>query len=439
MTDQPSPRRFHLARHEDETGTSGTGVVVEGIEFSDGTIALRWLTDTTSTAVYASIDDVVTIHGHGGKTTVTWLDATPVEDAAFTELVQDGQQYTEPGPGLAPCRHCPGNRLIHHSAMATHMVQVHGARPIGPAPRHMREKHPGVDGGEEAEVDVTPGAPRPDDPDWNSPEDAAYDAPTPLGASQSGANETADPVGEDACPTPCDPDCDSPCHQWHRIPRKRDHDPAQCPGEMAWRERADAAIALYVARTGLGDSTPVREQVYALLNTEAEFVGCPSATTDRIMRIVGGTESPSASAADAEACTSGSPETESARRERYAARIYLATDGKAQSWAALHANDQVIYLTAADAYMAVADEEQRELRERLGNSVRYADRLNHELREGREEYTRLRAELDDMRYNLAQRAFTAPDADLGTMLASLDARITDALDGGRQPENGDPS
>ena len=42
----------------------------------------------------------------------------------------------------------------------------------------------------------------------------------------------------------------------------------------------------------------------------------------------------------------------------------------------------------------------------------------------------LRAELDDLRYNLAQRAFTAPDADDATMLASLDARIRDALTDG---------
>ncbi|MEU6768551.1 hypothetical protein ABZ916_39335 [Streptomyces sp. NPDC046853] len=73
MTDQ-LPRRFHLVRDVDETGTSGTGVVVEGLEFTDGTVALRWLTATTSTAIYASIADVETIHGHGGKTRVVWVD-----------------------------------------------------------------------------------------------------------------------------------------------------------------------------------------------------------------------------------------------------------------------------------------------------------------------------------------------------------------------------
>ncbi|MFD9072842.1 hypothetical protein [Streptomyces lasiicapitis] len=73
MTDK-LPRRFHLVRDVDETGTSGVGVVVEGLEFTDGTVALRWLTATTSTAIYASIADVETIHGHGGKTRVVWVE-----------------------------------------------------------------------------------------------------------------------------------------------------------------------------------------------------------------------------------------------------------------------------------------------------------------------------------------------------------------------------
>lgn len=68
------PRRFQLFRIEDETGVSGTGVIVEGVEFSDGSVALRWLSDRTSTAIYGSIDDVEAIHGHGGKTRVQWID-----------------------------------------------------------------------------------------------------------------------------------------------------------------------------------------------------------------------------------------------------------------------------------------------------------------------------------------------------------------------------
>lgn len=66
--------RFVLERGIDETGVSGEGTVAEGVIFADGTVALRWLTETASTALYDSIADVVTIHGHGGKTRVRLLD-----------------------------------------------------------------------------------------------------------------------------------------------------------------------------------------------------------------------------------------------------------------------------------------------------------------------------------------------------------------------------
>lgn len=67
-------RRFYLIRDADATGVSGTGIVAEGVVFEDGTAALRWKTQRTSTAVYASVDDIVAIHGHNGKTKVVFLD-----------------------------------------------------------------------------------------------------------------------------------------------------------------------------------------------------------------------------------------------------------------------------------------------------------------------------------------------------------------------------
>ena len=66
-------RLFMLQRLEDETGVSGVGYVAEGVEFTDGTVALRWLTEHTSTAIYNSIGDVEKIHGHDGRTQVVWF------------------------------------------------------------------------------------------------------------------------------------------------------------------------------------------------------------------------------------------------------------------------------------------------------------------------------------------------------------------------------
>ena len=65
-------RRFNLNRLDDETGISGKGIVTEGYQFNSGICVMKWLTGTSSVAVYASIDDLVIIHGHNGKTVVEW-------------------------------------------------------------------------------------------------------------------------------------------------------------------------------------------------------------------------------------------------------------------------------------------------------------------------------------------------------------------------------
>jgi len=67
-------RRFHLVRHVDLTGVSGTGVVAEGCEFSDGAVAIRWRGNRPSTAVWRDINDAMFIHGHGGATQFVWID-----------------------------------------------------------------------------------------------------------------------------------------------------------------------------------------------------------------------------------------------------------------------------------------------------------------------------------------------------------------------------
>lgn len=76
--EQIDARRFVLERHEDESGVSGTGIVAEGIEFSDGAVALRWRSHLKSVAFYESIRVLEAIHGHSGRTKVVYLD-TPRE------------------------------------------------------------------------------------------------------------------------------------------------------------------------------------------------------------------------------------------------------------------------------------------------------------------------------------------------------------------------
>lgn len=70
-------RRFELHRDQDASGVSGTGTVAQGVQFDDGTCAMRWLSDHRSTALYASAHDVELIHGHGGMTRLVWIDPVP--------------------------------------------------------------------------------------------------------------------------------------------------------------------------------------------------------------------------------------------------------------------------------------------------------------------------------------------------------------------------
>ena len=64
---------FTLHRAEDPSGVSGTGVVAEGWESSDGKwVTLLWLSETPSLCIYRDIREVENIHGHGGKSQIVW-------------------------------------------------------------------------------------------------------------------------------------------------------------------------------------------------------------------------------------------------------------------------------------------------------------------------------------------------------------------------------
>jgi hypothetical protein len=64
---------FELRRTEDVSGTSGVGVVAQGVIFDSGWCAMCWLTEHTSVAFYTSMEELEAIHGHGGKTVVSML------------------------------------------------------------------------------------------------------------------------------------------------------------------------------------------------------------------------------------------------------------------------------------------------------------------------------------------------------------------------------
>jgi len=64
---------FTLHRHSDPSGVSGTGVVAEGWESSDGkTVVIKWLSATPSVCIYEDVRHVRALHGHGGATEIVW-------------------------------------------------------------------------------------------------------------------------------------------------------------------------------------------------------------------------------------------------------------------------------------------------------------------------------------------------------------------------------
>lgn len=71
------PRRFYLLRKKDISGVSGPGVICEGVQFTNGTIAFRWLSDAPSLTTFFGkngLAEMLDKHGHHGCTEVVWLD-----------------------------------------------------------------------------------------------------------------------------------------------------------------------------------------------------------------------------------------------------------------------------------------------------------------------------------------------------------------------------
>lgn len=71
-------RMFKMVRNADETGVSGTGVVLDGIEFPNGMVAVCWRSKTPSVNVYRSFVEFKHIHidAHpSNDSEIIWLDS----------------------------------------------------------------------------------------------------------------------------------------------------------------------------------------------------------------------------------------------------------------------------------------------------------------------------------------------------------------------------
>lgn len=61
-------RTFTLTRGKDESGVSGIGVVLEGVEFTDERIVVRWFGKHCSTVVWDNFAEFWLIHVAGHPT-----------------------------------------------------------------------------------------------------------------------------------------------------------------------------------------------------------------------------------------------------------------------------------------------------------------------------------------------------------------------------------
>jgi hypothetical protein len=65
---------FYLNRRVDKSGVSGTGIVAEGVVFTNGKCALTWLSEHPSVTIYDCIEEVEKIHGHDGLTRIVFAE-----------------------------------------------------------------------------------------------------------------------------------------------------------------------------------------------------------------------------------------------------------------------------------------------------------------------------------------------------------------------------
>jgi len=77
-TMQRQARLFRLVRHTAVSGVRGTGTLAEGVEWSDGTVAVRWRGPAPSTSTWdGGVESLLAVHGTGGRTQIHWLPGAP--------------------------------------------------------------------------------------------------------------------------------------------------------------------------------------------------------------------------------------------------------------------------------------------------------------------------------------------------------------------------
>jgi hypothetical protein len=86
----PQMQAFDMERVNDESGVSGTGIVLSGIIFQDGKVVIRWNSGTASTTVFDSWEDFEEIHINphpGNETKIHFYQLTEGDMKDFAKAV----------------------------------------------------------------------------------------------------------------------------------------------------------------------------------------------------------------------------------------------------------------------------------------------------------------------------------------------------------------
>lgn len=70
VVQQFDAKLFVLMRNSDHTGATGNGKVAEGVEFTDGTVAVNWAHGEKT--VHPNIKRMLASHGNHGDTVIVW-------------------------------------------------------------------------------------------------------------------------------------------------------------------------------------------------------------------------------------------------------------------------------------------------------------------------------------------------------------------------------
>ena len=121
---QREPRLFQLIRQASAATAPDTGPMAEGVEWSDGTVTLRWRGQWPATSAWeGGIDAMLAVHAANGITALRWLPL-----AAPT---------TGPPPttGPAPTTGRASTTVVHHHRCCTHhrswRSHRYGGRAVG--------------------------------------------------------------------------------------------------------------------------------------------------------------------------------------------------------------------------------------------------------------------------------------------------------------------